>query len=118
MKKIITATLSLALSLVLVSPVFAQQGPPPAMLCGGVEAYFLRAVMAFVGFIGLAILFMLITGGFKLITSGGDPKATKEAQNTITYAIIGAALVVGAIFILRFIKIFTGVDVLTFSFCP
>ena len=88
----------------------------PATLCA-LEGYFSSAVQAIVGLVGLAALLMLIVGGFKLITSGGEPKAATEARNTLTFAVIGLALTVGAIFILRFIKIFTGVDVLNFKVC-
>ena len=63
---------------------------------------------------GIAVFIMLIIGGFKYLTSGGDPKATESAKNTITYAIFGLALLLGGWLILLFIKEFTGVDVTQF----
>jgi len=64
---------------------------------------------------GLAAFVMLIIGGFRFLTSGGDPKATAQAQGTLTWAIAGLLFFIGAWFILRFIKEFTGVDVTTFK---
>jgi len=64
---------------------------------------------------GLAVFIMLLVGGFKYLTSGGDPKATESAQKTITYAILGLALLLGGWLILLFIKEFTGIDVTIFE---
>ena len=63
----------------------------------------------------MVILFlMLLTGGFKYLTSGGDPKATEGAQKTLTYAIGGLVLLAGSYMILNIIKTFTGADVTNF----
>lgn len=64
---------------------------------------------------GLAVFIMLIIGGFKYLTSAGDPKQTESAQNTITMAIVGLLVAIGAWFILNFIAHFTGTDILNFS---
>lgn len=63
----------------------------------------------------LAVFIMLILGGFKYLTSGGDPKATESAQKTITYAILGLVFLIGAWLILKFIEVFTGVPVTIFK---
>ncbi len=63
----------------------------------------------------LAVFIMLVLGGFKYLTSGGDTKATESAQKTITYAILGLVLLIGIWLILKFIKVFTGVDVTQFK---
>lgn len=63
----------------------------------------------------LVVFIMLVVGGFKYITSGGDPKATESAKNTITYAIFGLVALIGIWLILKFIYIFTGVDVTQFT---
>lgn len=44
-------------------------------------------------FLGVVTLLMLLFGSIKYITSGGDPKALQGAQKTITYALIGAVVV-------------------------
>ncbi|MBX4197632.1 hypothetical protein KW801_03715 [Candidatus Saccharibacteria bacterium] len=46
---------------------------------------------------------MIIVGGFRYITSGGNPESTKSARNTILYAIIGLVVVALAQLIARFV---------------
>ena len=44
-------------------------------------------------FSGIALLLMLIFGGFSLLTSGGDPKQLESGKQKITYSIIGFIIV-------------------------
>ncbi|KKT77971.1 MAG: hypothetical protein UW73_C0009G0070 [Microgenomates group bacterium GW2011_GWB1_44_8] len=121
---LLTLTFTFALTLALASPVSAAPptgwtdptGNQPPTICD-LEFVFVRVVQAAVSLIGLAAFIMLIIGGFKFITSGGDSKATEQARSTITVAIAGIALLVSSIFILKFIQYFTGVDVLSFAVC-
>ena len=53
--------------------------------------------------IGVVAVFMIIVGGFKYITSGGDSTGVTAAKNTILYAIIGLIIVALAQVIVRFI---------------
>ncbi len=53
--------------------------------------------------IGVIAVFMIIVGGFKYITSGGDSTGVTAAKNTILYAIIGLIIVALAQVIVRFI---------------
>jgi hypothetical protein len=46
---------------------------------------------------------MIIIGGLKYITSGGDSGNVTGAKNTILYAIIGLVIVALAQFIVRFV---------------
>lgn len=64
---------------------------------------------------GVLLFIMLIVGGFKYLTAGGDPEKAQAAQKTLTCAIAGLVLVILAWFILLFIKQFTGVDVTQFN---
>lgn len=64
---------------------------------------------------GIALFVMLVLGGIQYLSSGGDPKATQQAKNTITYGIIGISLFALAWFALLFIERFTGVKVTTFT---
>jgi hypothetical protein len=57
---------------------------------------------------------VFITGGFKLLTAGGDAKKAGEAQQTITLGVVGIIVAIGAWFILRLIQQFTGVNVTEF----
>ncbi len=60
---------------------------------------------------GTAFFIMVLVGGFKFVTSGGDPKAVASAKATLTYAIIGVILVVVSWLILLVVQAITGVDV-------
>lgn len=45
------------------------------------------------GFVGTIAVLMLIWGGFRYLTSSGKSDATKDAKNTIVYAIIGIVII-------------------------
>jgi len=88
-------------------------GTTPAQL-SDLEVVFANIVAAILGFAGIALFILLIIGGFKYITAGGDPKAVDGAKKTLTYAIAGFVLIASAFLILRFIEVFTGLNVTVF----
>lgn len=53
--------------------------------------------------VGVAAVIMIIVGGLRYITSGGDATSTKGAKDTIIYAIIGLVIVALAQVIVRFV---------------
>ena len=55
------------------------------------------------GLIGAISLLMVTLGGFKYITSGGDPQKTNSAKNTILYSLIGLGISVFAFAIVNFV---------------
>lgn len=63
---------------------------------------------------GVVLFVLLVIGGLKYITSGGDPKTAESAQKTITYAIGGLLLILASFLILELIRTITGVDVTNF----
>lgn len=77
------------------------------------EGVFGNVVNVALGFAGIALFVMLIIGGFKYITAGGDPKGIEGAKKTLTYAIGGMVLVVLSFLILKFIGVFTGAENIT-----
>ncbi|OGM15802.1 hypothetical protein A2V56_01020 [Candidatus Woesebacteria bacterium RBG_19FT_COMBO_42_9] len=79
-----------------------------------IEVAFARIVLVILGLAAIVLFIMLLVGGFKFITAGGDPKAVESAKKTLTYAIAGMVLVASAYLILRFIGVFTGIDVVNF----
>lgn len=81
----------------------------------GFECVFRNLLQVAASFAILVVFVMLIVGGIKYMTSGGDPKATESAKNTLTYAILGLVFLILAWLILKFIYIFTGVDVTQFK---
>lgn len=53
----------------------------------------------------LALLGLFIRAGFKYIMAQGEPAKIKEAQQTITYAILGMIVVAAAFFLVRVIAL-------------
>jgi hypothetical protein len=53
--------------------------------------------------VGVVAVIMIIVGGFRYITSGGDSGNISSAKNTIIYAIIGLVVVALAQFIVQFV---------------
>jgi hypothetical protein len=86
----------------------------PAPL-SALETVFGNVVKVALGAAGIVLFILLIIGGLKYITSGGDPKAAEGAQKTITYAIGGLLLILASYLILLLIKTITGVDVTQFK---
>ncbi len=68
-----------------------------------------------VPFAGVGLFIMLMIGGFKYITSGGNPKALESAKATITYAVIGMVLVAGAYLVIELIVQLTGAPITEFE---
>ena len=104
-------------------PVYAQEGwkqwCPQGVTEGtatlrGFECIFTRILNIVTYFAVVVVFIMLVVGGFKYLTSGGDTKATESAQKTITYAILGLVALIGIWLILKFISVFTGVNVTQF----
>jgi len=52
--------------------------------------------------VGIVAVIMIIIGGFRYITSGGNDASVTAAKNTILYAIIGLVVVALAQIIVRF----------------
>lgn len=53
--------------------------------------------------VGIVSVIMIIYGGFRYVTSGGDSGNVTSAKNTIIYAIIGLVVVALAQFIVQFV---------------
>lgn len=53
--------------------------------------------------VGVVAVVMIIVGGFKYITSGGDSGNVTGAKNTILYAVVGLVVVALAQVIVRFV---------------
>jgi hypothetical protein len=66
--------------------------------------------------IGMISFIMILTGGFKILTSGGDSKGLEGGKQTITLAVVGIALAIISWLVLVIIKNVTGVNVTQFNF--
>lgn len=60
-------------------------------------------VNIFSAIVGVIAVIMIVYGGFKYITSGGDSGKISAAQQTIIYAIVGLVIVALAQIIVRFV---------------
>lgn len=79
------------------------------------EEIFKNVVNVALGFAGIAFFVLLLIGGFKYMSAGGDPKAIEAAKKTLTAAIAGLLVVILSFLVLVFIKEFTGVDLTEFK---
>jgi hypothetical protein len=95
------------------------------MACGDVNSaeelsclptYFGNVLQAIIPLIGILSFVMILVGGFKILTSAGDPKGMAGGRQTITLAIVGIALSIISWLILVLIKNVTGVEVTQFKF--
>ena len=62
-----------------------------------------QAINFFSAIVGIVSVVMIIYGGFKYVTSGGDSGNVTGAKNTIIYAVIGLIIVAMAQFIVQFV---------------
>lgn len=62
-----------------------------------------RIINAFSIIVGAVAVVMIIIGGFRYVTSGGESSNISSAKNTILYALIGLVIVVFAQFIVKFV---------------
>jgi len=53
--------------------------------------------------VGIAAVIMIVYGGFRYITSGGDSGRVGNAKNTLIYAIVGLVIVALAQIIVKFV---------------
>ena len=60
----------------------------------------------------IVFFFILVLGGIKWITSGGDKGQTEAARNQITAALVGLVIVFSAWAIIQIIESFFNVDIL------
>ena len=61
-----------------------------------VENFIRSIITVFAGLAGLVATGFLVAGGFTYITSSGNPEHLDLAKRTITYALIGLAITIGA----------------------
>jgi hypothetical protein len=88
----------------------------PAAELSTLPTYFGNILMAMIPLIGFLAFIMVLVGGFRILTSGGDPKGMAGGKQTITLAIVGIALSIISWLILVTIRNVTGVNVTEFTF--
>lgn len=64
----------------------------------------IKSIIRLISFaVGVACVLMIIYGAFKFITSGGNSDSTKDARNTILYALVGLILVLTVNILISFV---------------
>ena len=97
------------------------RGPSGSEAVGGVATFeginwiFNNLISIALGFAAIILFLMLILGGFKYITSGGNPEKAAGAKATLTYAILGMVMLILSILALRIISDITGAKILDFT---
>jgi TRAP-type C4-dicarboxylate transport system permease small subunit len=71
----------------LVSPVFAQE--PPRLTDGMLSGMVDKVLSYLFPIAGLICIIFIIQGGYMWMISAGDPARVKQAQGTLTWAVIG-----------------------------
>ena len=102
------------MKLALINPVPGTHTVNGVATIKGFEWIFANVVVSILSLSAIVLFIMLIMGGFKLMTSGGNPENAAAAQKTITYAILGIVLIALSYLILYFIQVFTGANVTVF----
>lgn len=69
----------------------------------GIRDFARRGIELFSFVIGIIAVIMIIIGGIRYVTSGGDPTSTKGAKDTIIYALVGLVIAALAQVIVRFV---------------
>jgi hypothetical protein len=62
-----------------------------------------KGVSVFMFVIGALSLIMVLVGALRYVLSGGNPQATKEAKDTILYAVVGLVIAIVSLAIIRFV---------------
>ena len=62
-----------------------------------------KGVNVFAFIIGAISIIMVLVGALRYVISGGNPQSTKEAKDTILYAVIGLVIVILSLAIVTFV---------------
>lgn len=91
-----------------------QSLPTDVPTIENLEIIFGNLIRSSLAFAGIALFVIFLVGGFKYLTSGGDPKNVDGAQKTLTYGFYGLIAVLLSYMALVLLKTITGVDVINF----
>ena len=82
-----------------------KMGTWSALTIGGIVSALLPYILVLAG---LALLLMLIFGGFQLMTSAGDPKGMEAGKNRVMYAIIGFLIIFASFWLVQILQVVFG----------
>lgn len=91
MKKLIVLQSLVLTALIIASPVFAQSAD-----VSKIENFIKNIIAVLVTLAGVSATGFFVWGGFRYITSSGNPEQLDGAKKTIVYSAIGLAIALGA----------------------
>ena len=106
---LIVATIVAVVASNSVSALTLQEGAEAARCDGcpadlfGDNGVFKQVTNTILYIVGIIAVIMLIIGGIRYVTSGGDAKKVTDAKNTVLYAIIGLVIAFLAFAIVNFV---------------
>lgn len=62
--------------------------------------------------VGIILLIMIFVGGLGMILNAGNPEAAKSSNKTMTSAVLGFAILIGAYWIVKIVEIVFGLQIL------
>jgi hypothetical protein len=89
---------------------------PPAKI-SDLNNVFSQVLQGVITLAGIAVLVMLIVGGFQYLSAGGDKEGAQRASRTLTFAIGGLVLLLSSWLIIKLLADFLGIDVPSFTIC-
>lgn len=99
---VLAAGKAMAMTSVEAGAAAARADGMPAELIGD-NGVFTRLTNTLLMAVGIVAVVMLLFGGLRYITSGGDSKKVTDAKNTILYAIIGLVICILSYAIVNFV---------------
>lgn len=69
-----------------------------------------RLIPYFILFAGIGTLFMILLGGFQLLTGANDPKKLEQGKQRLTYGIAGFFIVFLAFWVVQIVGIIFGIS--------
>lgn len=69
----------------------------------GVTVAFSSIANVLIVLVGAISVIMVVIGGLRYVLSGGDPSGTKDAKNTVLYALIGVAVAILSFAMVNFV---------------
>jgi hypothetical protein len=88
---------------------------PPTL--GDLNIVFSTFLKVAISLVGVAFIFMLLSGAFQYLAAAGDKEAVARAQKTFNYALRGLLLAVASWVVLGTLGLFFGLDFSMFTVC-
>ena len=100
--KICLRLVLISLSISITTPVLGQVlDNPLGQDALSPQALYGRLIFGFMGITGVVALLMFLVGGFQWMTAGGNADKVKKGQDTLTWALLGLAVIFASYAILK-----------------